>query len=190
MFYLIKLLFTFVLLAIIGFSYNLTLAKDDATNNSIYDFKLKDIDGKIVDFSKYKGKVLLIVNVASKCGFTEQYTDLQIQYLRYKNKGFEILAFPCNQFANQEPGTNSEIKEFCQKKYDVSFQLFDKINVNGEDQSPLYKFLKENQNDKSDIKWNFEKFLISKDGKTITRYSPETTPVDLDIPINKLVFSN
>lgn len=185
-----KLLFITILIAFITLNHASSMAADKSAKNSIYDFKLKDIDGKTVDFSKYKGKVLLIVNVASKCGFTRQYSGLQELYLRYKSKGFEILAFPCNQFGGQEPGTNEEIKSFCTNKYDVSFPLFDKIDVNGDNQSPLYKFLKANQDVKDDVKWNFTKFLISKDGKTIKRYEPQTTPEDLDETVNKFVFSN
>lgn len=190
MFFLFKLLTPIILLTIVTLSPSISLAADNASKSSIYDFKLKDIDGKMVDFSKYKGKVLLIVNVASKCGFTKQYSGLQELYLRYKNKGFEILAFPCNQFGGQEPGTNEEIKSFCSNKYDVSFPVFDKIDVNGDKQSPLYKFLKANQDVKDDIKWNFTKFLISKDGNTIKRYESQITPENLDQDVNKFVFSN
>lgn len=190
MFFNFKLLLLLSVIALTTFNFSIGYAAENTTQKSIYDFKMKDIDGKMVDFSQYKGKVLLIINVASKCGLTKQYSGLQALYLMYKNKGFEILAFPCNQFGGQEPGTNEEIKAFCTNKYDVSFPIFDKIDVNGENQSPLFKFLKENQEVKDDLKWNFTKFLISKDGKTIKRFEPQITPDQLDETVNKFVFSN
>jgi len=189
MFSIFKLLLSSLMVAFIALKISIGYAADNSTKSSIYDFKMKDIDGKMVDFSKYKGKVLLIVNVASKCGFTKQYSGLQELYLFYKNSGFEILAFPCNQFRGQEPGTNEEIKSFCTNKYDVSFPLFDKIDVNGENQSPLYSFLKSNQDDKEDIRWNFTKFLVDKNGKIVKRYESQVTPEELDETVNKLVFS-
>lgn len=163
----------------------LLLSKTDALNESkgntmeknIKQITVKDIDGKSVSLSDYEGKVLLIVNVASYCGFTKQYSGLEEIYKQYKDKGFEILAFPCNQFGEQEPGTNEEIKNFCSSKFDVSFRLFDKIDVNGKDKSPLYSILTDNEvTGKSDIKWNFEKFLIDKDGNVVARYSSKVEP--------------
>jgi len=163
----------------------LFLSKTNATkeitgNNmetNINQITVKDIEGKSVNLSDYKGKVLLIVNVASYCGFTKQYSGLEEIYKQYKEKGFEILAFPCNQFGEQEPGTNEEIKNFCSSKFDVSFRLFDKIDVNGKDKSPLYSILTDNEvTGKSDIKWNFEKFLIDKDGNVVARYSSKVEP--------------
>jgi glutathione peroxidase len=163
----------------------LLLSKTDALNESkgntmdknIKQITVKDIDGKSVSLSDYKGKVLLIVNVASYCGFTKQYAGLEEIYKQYKDKGFEILAFPCNQFGEQEPGTNEEIKNFCSSKFDVSFRLYDKIDVNGKDKSPLYSILTDNEvTGKSDIKWNFEKFLIDKEGNVVSRYSSKVEP--------------
>lgn len=144
---------------------------------SVYEFSVKDINGKDVNLSEYKGKVLLIVNVASKCGYTRQYSGLQKIYDKYKDKGFEILAFPCNDFGGQEPGTNEEIVEFCSTNFNVTFPLFDKIKVLGEDKNPLYKMLTNNSNvEKGDINWNFEKFLISKEGEVIARYKSSVEP--------------
>lgn len=138
---------------------------------------VKDIDGKEVKLSDLKGKVLLIVNVASYCGYTKQYAGLEQIYKEYKDKGFEILAFPCNQFGEQEPGTNEEIKNFCSSKFDVTLKLFDKIDVNGKDKSPLYSILTDNEvTGKADIKWNFEKFLIDKNGNVIARYLSKVDP--------------
>jgi glutathione peroxidase len=149
----------------------------DEMSNNISDITVKDMNGKDVHLSDYTGKVLLIVNVASKCGFTPQYEGLEKIYKKYKDKGFEILAFPCNQFGGQEPGTNEEIKNFCTSKYGVTFKLFDKIEVNGPDRSPLYERLTGNTNtEQGDVKWNFEKFLISKDGEIVARYRSKVTP--------------
>lgn len=150
-----------------------------ANKNYISDITVKDMDGKDVKLSGYRGKVLLIVNVASKCGFTKQYKGLEAMYEKYRNKGFEILAFPCNDFGGQEPGSNEEIKEFCSLNYGVSFRLFDKIKVLGDEKSPLYARLTDNDvTGKSDIRWNFEKFLISKDGEIIERFESKVTPED------------
>ena len=146
-------------------------------NNNISKIHVKDIDGNDVNLSDYKSKILLIVNVASYCGYTKQYTGLEELYKKYKDKGFEILAFPCNQFGEQEPGTNEEIKNFCSSKFDVTFKLFDKIDVNGKNQSPLYSILTDNEvTGKADVKWNFEKFLIDKNGNVISRYLSKVTP--------------
>lgn len=150
-----------------------------AGKNTISDITVKDMEGKDVRLSGYNGKVLLIVNVASKCGFTKQYKGLEAMYEKYRDKGFEILAFPCNDFGGQEPGNNEEIKEFCSLNYGVSFSLFDKIKVLGDEKSPLYARLTDNEvTGKGDIKWNFEKFLISRDGKIIERFESKVTPED------------
>ena len=151
--------------------------KGNKMDHNISNVTVKDMDGKEVKLSDYKGKVLLIVNVASYCGFTKQYAGLEEIYKKYKDKGFEILAFPCNQFGNQEPGTNEEIKNFCSSKFDVTFKLFDKIDVNGKDKSPLYTILTDNDiTGKGDIKWNFEKFLIDKNGNVVERFVSNIEP--------------
>jgi len=155
---------------------------DDKMNNNISKITVNDIDGKEVKLSDYQGKVLLIVNVASYCGFTKQYSALEEIYKKYKDKGFEILAFPCNQFGNQEPGTNEEIKNFCSSKFDVTFKLFDKIYVNGKNQSPLYSILTNNDvTGNAEIKWNFEKFIIDKNGNVIARYLSKVDPMSEEI---------
>lgn len=144
---------------------------------NVYKYKVMDIDKKEVGFSDYKGKVLLIVNVASKCGFTPQYEGLEKVYNKYKSQGFEILAFPCNDFKSQEPGTNEEIKNFCSINYDVTFQLFDKISVKEDNKAPLYKMLTDNPvTGKSEIRWNFEKFLIDKNGNVVKHFRSQTKP--------------
>jgi glutathione peroxidase len=148
-----------------------------ARAESIYDIKLKDIDGKDTTLNAYKGKVLLIVNVASKCGFTPQYKGLEALHQKYKDNGFTVLGFPCNQFGGQEPGTNEEIKQFCSTKYSVTFPLFDKIEVNGDNRHPLYVALAgEKSPFPGNIKWNFNKFLIGKDGKILKRFESRATP--------------
>ena len=147
--------------------------------NSVYDFTLKDIDRKEVSLSQYRGKVVLIVNVASKCGFTPQYTGLQSLYSKYKDRGFVILGFPANNFMAQEPGTEEEIKTFCSTKYNVTFPMFSKISVKGDDMHPLYKFLTSKETNPEfggDIKWNFSKFLVDKSGKIIARFEPAIKP--------------
>jgi len=168
-------LVTLLILFAFGNSFILGLNMDN--KKSIYDFVVKDIDGRNVKLSDYRGKVLMIVNVASKCGYTPQYEGLQKIYEQYKDKGFEILAFPCNDFRGQEPGTNKEIKEFCSANYGVSFKLFDKIKVLGDEKLPLYEMLINSDNiEKGDVKWNFEKFLVSKDGKVVARYRSKVKP--------------
>ncbi len=150
-----------------------------ADNKSVLDFKMKDIDGKDVKLKKYKGNVLLMVNVASKCGYTPQYEGLQATYAKYKDKGFYVLGFPANNFGSQEPGTEAEIKEFCTSKYHVTFPMFAKISVKGDDQDPLYKFLtsKETNPDfAGDISWNFNKFLVDRNGKVVARFSSKDKP--------------
>ena len=138
--------------------------------DNIYSFKVKDDKGAEVSLEQYKGKVLLIVNTATRCGFTPQYKDLEAMYEKYNEQGFEILDFPCNQFGAQAPGTIAEIKEFCSANYNVKFTQFDKIEVNGENEHPLYTYLKANAENKNNIRWNFTKFLISADGKILKRF--------------------
>jgi glutathione peroxidase len=147
--------------------------------NSVLDFKMKDIDGKDVKLKQYKGKVLLVVNVASQCGYTPQYEALQADYAKYKDKGFYVLGFPANNFGSQEPGTETEIKEFCTSKYHVTFPMFAKISVKGTDQDALYSFLtakETNPNFAGDIKWNFTKFLVDRSGKVVARFEPKVKP--------------
>ncbi len=146
---------------------------------SVLGFHVKDIDGKDVNLAKYKGKVLLIVNTASQCGYTPQYKDLQAIYEKYKGQGLEILAFPANEFGAQEPGDNSQIKEFCSTKYHVEFPLFSKIVVKGPEMHPLYEYLtgkQTNPNFAGDIPWNFTKFLVNKKGEVIARFQPGDKP--------------
>ncbi|MDO9634702.1 MAG: glutathione peroxidase [Paludibacter sp.] len=160
------------------------------SSQSIYPFEVVTIDGEKTTLEQYKGKVVLIVNVASKCGLTKQYEGLEAIYKKYKDRGLVILGFPCNQFMGQEPGTESEIAEFCSVNYGVTFPLFSKIEVNGEDAHPLYQFLKKElpgTGNKSDIEWNFAKFLIDKNGKPVLRYHPRVKPVDLEGDIEKLL---
>src|SRR6185295_16557950 len=147
--------------------------------NSIYDFSLKDIDHKEINLSQYRGKVVLVVNVASRCGYTPQYEGLQKVYMKYKDRGFVILGFPANNFMGQEPGTDEEIKTFCSAKYNVTFPIFSKISVKGDDIHPLYKFLTSKETNPEfggDIKWNFNKFLMDKNGKIIARFEPPVKP--------------
>lgn len=145
-------------------------------NKNIYDITVKDMDGKDVSLASYKGKVLLIVNVASQCGYTKQYEGLEKIYEQYKDKGFEILAFPSNDFGEQEPGTNEEIKQFCQSKFNVTFPLFDKVKVLGADKVSLYERLSNNAEPVGEVAWNFEKFLIDKNGNIVGRYKSKITP--------------
>ncbi|WP_291653936.1 glutathione peroxidase [Clostridium sp.] len=156
---------------------------------SFYDYSAKNIDGKEINMSDYKGKVVLVVNTASKCGFTPQLKDLEELNKDYKDLGVEILGFPCNQFLNQEPGDNEEVKNFCQINYGVTFNIFEKIDVNGSNTHPIYKYLKEQEKGllTKDIKWNFTKFLIDKEGNVIKRYSPSTSPLKIKNDIEKLL---
>jgi len=145
--------------------------------DSIYDTPLKDIDGKDTSLKPYQGKVLLIVNVASKCGFTPQYKALEALYQKYKDQGLVVLGFPCNQFAHQEPGTDAEIKQFCTSKYNVTFPMFDKIEVNGANRHPLYVLLAGKDSPfPGNIGWNFTKFLIGRDGKILKRFESKVKP--------------
>lgn len=144
---------------------------------SIYDVPVKDIDGKDTSLEAYKGKVMLVVNVASKCGNTPQYTPLEADYEKYKDQGLVVLGFPCNQFKSQEPGSNAEIKTFCTDTYHTTFPLFDKIEVNGAGRNPLYDMLAGTASPyPGDIKWNFTKFLVGRDGKILARFEPKTKP--------------
>lgn len=161
-----------------------------ATEKSIYDFTVKDIDGKDVPLKKFKNKVLLIVNVASQCGLTTaNYTELSHIYEKYKTQGFEILAFPCNQFGAQEPGSNPQIKQFACTRFKAEFPIFDKVDVNGPNTAPIYKFLKSSAGGFLGdlVKWNFEKFLVDKNGKVVERYPPTTSPFQIEKDIQKLL---
>ena len=139
----------------------------------MHEFTLNSIDGKPAPLSAYQGKVVLIVNVASRCGFTPQYAGLEALYEKYKDRGFVILGFPANNFGSQEPGTNEEIKTFCSSKYNVTFPMYSKISVKGDDKAPLYQFLTATG---GEIQWNFTKFLVDKDGKVVARFEPKVTP--------------
>ena len=148
------------------------------------DFKVKNIDGETVDLEEYEGKVVLAVNVASRCGNTKQYAGLQEMYEKYKGKGLVVIGFPCNQFGGQEPGTEADIKQFCSSKYDVTFPMMSKVNVNGDDASPFYKKLTSTKLDpvgEGKVSWNFEKFLIGRDGQPVARFSPRTKPESGDL---------
>ena len=157
--------------------------------NSIYDFIMKDVDGNMIPLSDYAGKVLLIVNTATGCGFTPQYEGLQDLYEKYKEQGLEILDFPCNQFGGQAPGSDEEIVDFCQSHYGVTFKQFSKIEVNGENEAPLYTFLKDQQGGMlgNKIKWNFTKFLVDRQGKVKSRYAPVDKPEKLESAIKELL---
>ena len=154
-----------------------------------YDFSARKINGQEVSMSEYKDKVVLVVNTASKCGLTPQFKDLEKIYQEYKDKGLEILGFPCNQFANQDSGSNDEIHEFCQLNYGVTFTMFEKIDVNGENEHPLYKYLKSQTKSifGSKIKWNFTKFLIDINGNVIKRYAPTVSPLKIKGDIENLL---
>lgn len=149
-----------------------------ASAASLYDFTVKDIDGKQVRLSKYRGQAVLVVNVASKCGLTPQYAGLENLYKKYKKKGFVILGFPANDFNQQEPGTEKEIKAFCTGTYGVTFPMFSKIHVKGPETAPIYKWLIENSGRRDDIEWNFAKFLVSRKGKVAARFAPQVKPDD------------
>ena len=156
---------------------------------SIYDFQVKDAQGVESDLSEYKGKVLLIVNTATGCGFTPQYDGLQDLYEKYQEQGLEILDFPCNQFGNQAPGTEEEIVDFCQSRYGITFRQFAKIEVNGDNAHPLYKWLKEQKGGVmgSNIKWNFTKFLVDREGNVVDRFGSATTPEKIDSKVKELL---
>ncbi len=151
---------------------------------SLYDFEMTDIDGNARSLGEFEGKAVLVVNVASKCGLTPQYDGLQRLYDEYRDRGLEILGFPCNQFAGQEPGTDAEVKEFCSLNYNVQFPLFSKIEVNGEGRAPLYGWLCASEigpEDSGDVKWNFGKFLIGRDGQIMGRFDPSVEPNSVEL---------
>jgi glutathione peroxidase len=155
-----------------------------------YDFEAASISGELVGLQRYHGKVVLIVNTASECGFTPQYKGLEEVYRQFKDRGFEVLGFPCNQFGKQEPGTDAEINSFCERNYGVTFPLFSKVDVNGENAHPLFQHLKEAAPGvfgTEAIKWNFTKFLINKDGSVYKRYAPQTKPEEIIADIEKLL---
>lgn len=156
---------------------------------SIYNFRVKDAEGNMVNLQEYKGKILLVVNTATGCGFTPQYEGLQDLYEKYQAKGLEILDFPCNQFGNQAPGTEAEIVDFCQSRYGVTFRQFAKIEVNGQEESPLYTWLKSQKKGVmgSQIKWNFTKFLIDREGNVLERYAPAVKPEKIESRIESLI---
>jgi glutathione peroxidase len=158
--------------------------------SALYDIQVEDIHGRPVKLSRYKGKVLLIVNTASKCGFTPQYQGLEALHRNLNAKGLEVLGFPCNQFGAQEPGTEADIAQFCEMNYGVSFPMFAKVDVNGAKASPLFKHLKSARPGvlgSEAIKWNFTKFLVNRDGQVVERYSPQTEPTDLEADVRKLL---
>ncbi len=158
--------------------------------SSIYEFEVNTISGKKVSLADYQGKVLLIVNTASKCGFTPQFTGLETLYKDWHDKGLEILGFPCNQFLKQDPGSDAEINEFCSLNYGVTFPMFSKIDVNGETAHPLYNYLKKEAKGllgSEKIKWNFTKFLVDQQGKVLKRYAPNTEPKDIEADIKALL---
>ncbi len=152
-----------------------------AKTTNLYDFAMNDIDGKLVNLSQYRGKVLLLVNTASFCGNTPQYSDLQAMYDQYKDKGLEILAFPANNFGQQEPGSNQEIKSFCFTKYSLTFPLFSKISVKGSDKHPLYQYLTEQSPFPGEVEWNFQKYLVDRSGNVVGRFHHRTKPLAPEI---------
>ncbi|MDD4476255.1 MAG: glutathione peroxidase [Eubacteriales bacterium] len=156
---------------------------------SLYHIRVEDINNKVIDFEQYKGKVLLIVNTATKCFFTPQYEGLQALYSKFHERGFEVLDFPCNQFAKQAPGSIDEINEFCVEKFETSFPRLQKVNVNGADESILYTYLKRHEKGffNQKIKWNFTKFLVDQNGRVIKRYSPSVKPNKIARDIEKLL---
>lgn len=181
--------FVITFVAIVSFAYSYGFIFNPSPTappkeKNMYEFTMKDIDGHDVKLDTYKGKVLLIVNTASKCGLTPQYEGLEALYNKYKDRGLVILGFPANNFMGQEPGTEKEIKEFCTLKYNVTFPMFSKISVKGTDQHPFYTFLTNKESNPGfdgDITWNFEKFLTDRSGKVVARFSPKTTPDDPSI---------
>jgi glutathione peroxidase len=162
-------------------------SKEEAKTMPIYEFKAKALDGTEINLDKYKGDVMLIVNTASKCGYTPQFTGLEELNKKYAAKGLKVLGFPCNQFGQQEPGNSTEIGSFCQRNYGVDFQMFEKIDVNGADAHPLYRYLtgSENGGTPAPIKWNFTKFLVDRHGNVVKRYEPATKPEELAADIEK-----
>ena len=158
--------------------------------NKIYEFRAKSINGEEISLNDFKGKVILIVNTASNCGFTPQFKELEDLYRKFKDSGLEILGFPCNQFGKQDPGSSKEIKEFCEINYGVTFKMFEKIDVNGNNAHPLFTFLKDEKHGLigKDIKWNFTKFLVNEEGEVIARFAPSKSPKKLTSKIEKLLL--
>ena len=156
---------------------------------NLYDINVKDLEGREISLSEYRGKVLLIVNTATKCGFTPQYDGLEALYEKYRDQGFEILDFPCNQFNEQAPGSSEEIHSFCTARFNIEFPQFEKIDVNGPDESELYTFLKSQKGGLfgSKIKWNFTKFLVDREGNVVERFAPSTKPEDIDEKVKALL---
>jgi glutathione peroxidase len=183
------LIISVVLMGIIASIYALVsggskITYDTKGNTTIYQFTMNTLDGKPKKLSEYEGKVLLVVNVASKCGLTPQYAEIEKFYEQYKDLGLVVLGFPANNFLRQEPGSSEQIAEFCQKNYGVTFDMFEKISVKGEDIHPLYQFLTSkslNGTTDAEVKWNFQKFLIGKDGKVVTSFSPKTLVYDAEV---------
>jgi glutathione peroxidase len=163
---------------LLGMTIALSQTQDQMKSPKFYSFVMKTIDGKPKHLSDYRGKVLLVVNVASLCGYTPQYEQLEAVYRKYKDKGLVILGFPANNFGSQEPGSNAEIKEFCHTKYDVTFDMFSKISVKGSDQDPLYHFLTTETPFKGDVKWNFQKYVVDKDGAVVAMFPSRVKPTD------------
>jgi len=164
-----------------GIGYAQEKGKQMETTPRLYTFTMKTIDGVDKPLSDYRGKVLMIVNVASKCGYTPQYKDLEVLYEKYKEKGFMILGFPANNFLWQEPGSDSEIKQFCSTKYNVTFDMFSKISVKGEDQHPLYRYLTKESPVSGGVKWNFQKYLVDRKGEVVAKFAPGTEPMDSEV---------
>ncbi len=172
-----KIIFAAILILLTGTA----LARGEEVMKTVHSFLVKTIDGKEVPLSVYKGKALLIVNTASKCGFTPQYQGLEALYEKYKSKGFEVLGFPANNFMGQEPGSNEEIKKFCELKYKVTFPMFSKISVKGDDMDPLYRYLTTESGFNGDISWNFNKFLVSPEGRVVARFGSKTEPLSPEL---------
>lgn len=166
-----------------------SISVKEANMSTIYDFSAKDLSGNNVDFSDFKDKVLLIVNTASKCGFTPQFEGLEKLHQQYKDQGLVVIGFPCNQFGSQDPGSNDEIGAFCQKNYGVDFLMMEKIDVNGNNEHPLYTWLKKQEGGflTDGIKWNFTKFLVNRQGEVVERYAPTTKPESIESDIVKLL---
>jgi glutathione peroxidase len=161
---------------------------EEGSMTTLYDFTVDDIEGRQVALDRYKGKVLLVVNTASKCGFTPQYQGLEALYRKYREQGLEVLGFPCNQFGAQEPGNEQEIATFCETNYNVTFPMFRKIDVNGNATAPLYRYLKHEKPGllgTEAIKWNFTKFLVGRDGEVVARYAPNDTPESIEPDVAK-----
>jgi glutathione peroxidase len=170
----------FLLLLILGVTLSCKAQEDDApaSDINVHHFTMTTIDGEEQPLNHYEGEVLLLVNVASKCGYTPQYTGLQELFTRYAERGFRVLAFPANNFGAQEPGSNEEIKEFCSTTYNVTFDMFSKISVKGDDMHPLYRWLTKESGFNGDIKWNFTKFLVDRDGNVVARFETRVNPLD------------